>query len=281
MIAHFFIRLGMRFFFAVFLFLVIAIPHTGNAQYPHNPMSDPYGQINVFAGGGIAYYMGDISSNFGSGNLGLGPAFLLGGSYRFTERLSAVGQLRLYKVSGDSQYTNHPEKNLSFKTTNPDLSLALQADLFPYTSRPRVNPHAQLGLGFTYLSPKADWQGTTYSLPQFQTEGNKYWRLPLYITGGIGATVRITRNWSAGIDLSGNFVLSDYLDDVSTNYPEFDQLASNLAFDLSYRGTDQQPGYIRGNPKSKDIYVILAAKVIYSLPNKKYAKERKATKCAN
>jgi hypothetical protein len=268
------------FLLPLLIALSLVIPVTGSAQSPRKQMSDPYGQITVFAGGGVAYYMGDISANMGSGNLGLGPAFLLGGTYRLTERISAVGQLRLYKVSGDSQYTNNPEKNLSFKTTNPDLQFALRADLFPYSRRSRVNPYAQLGLGVTYLTPKAEWEGAVHSLAKYQTEGEKYWRLPIYLSGGIGTMVRVTNNWSAGVELTGNFLFSDYLDDVSTNYPEYDQLGSDLAFQLSYRGTSQEPGFIRGNPKSKDIYVVLAAKVAYALPNKKYAKERKATKCS-
>lgn len=249
------------------------------AQSPHSPLADPYGQITVFASGGVAHYMGDISGSIGTAPLGV--AFAAGGAYRLTERLSAVGQLRVYHLSGDSQYTNHPEKNLSFKTTNPDLLIALQADLFPYSRRSRINPYAQLGLGVTYLTPKAEWDGAVYSLPQFQTEGQKYWRLPVYLSGALGAMVRINSTWSAGVEVSGNFLLSDYLDDVSTVYPEFDQLSSNLAFELSYRGTDQQPGFIRGNPSSKDLYAILAVKVGYAFPNKKYAKERKATRCAN
>lgn len=93
--------------------------------------------------------------------------------------------------------------------------------------------------------------------------------------------VRISNTWSAGIELTGNFLFSDYLDDVSTVYPEYDRLTSNEAFNLSYRGSNQQPGYIRGNPKSKDIYAIAAARVAYTLPNPRYARERKITKCSH
>ncbi|GAA4431191.1 hypothetical protein GCM10023091_01480 [Ravibacter arvi] len=262
-------------FFALAGTYVVAQKSGG--QNPH--LMEPYGQVTLFAGGGVAYYMGDISAS--SGNLGLGPAFALGGSYRLTERISARGEFRLYKVSGDSKNTNNPEKNLSFKTVNPDLMVSLQADLFPYSRRALVSPYGLLGLGVTYLNPKAEWEGTVYSLPKYRTEGVKYSRLPLFITGGLGASVRISRSWSAGLELTGNFLLSDYLDDVSTVYPEFDQLIDpDISYALSYRGSSQQPGYIRGNPKSKDSYMMLTAKVIYSLPNPRYAKERKIMKCA-
>lgn len=269
-----------RYLYIIILITSFLLPYQGFSQKAKTRAADPYGQISLFLGGGVAYYMGDISANFGSGNLGLGPAFSLGGAYRLTEHFSARGEIRLYKVSGDSQYTDHPQKNLSFFTTNPDLMLSVQADLLPYSRRALINPYALLGVGVTYLNPKAEWQGETYSLPPLQTEGYKYWRLPLFISGGIGAMVRINSSWSAGLELTGNFLLSDYLDDVSTVYPEYDQLVSDLAYQLSYRGNiNQQPGYVRGNPKSNDMYIMPLVKVAYSIPNPRYARERKVTKC--
>lgn len=270
----------MKPFYAVFAVFSLSVLLVSRASAQTPRANDPFGQISIYGGGGIAYYMGDISADMDADDLGLGPAFLLGASYRLTEHFSARGELRLYKVSGSSANTAHPENNLSFFTTNPDLLLSAQADLFPHSKRAIINPYAVLGVGVTYLTPKAEWQGEVYSLPQFQTEGYKYWRLPLFINGGLGAMVRISGTWSAGLEITGNFLLSDYLDDVSTIYPEYDQLSSDLAYQLSYRGnTLKQPGYTRGNPKSNDIYIITAIKVAYNIPNPRYARERKITKC--
>ncbi len=270
----------MRFTYCLHYLLIVNLCVSGfNAGAQHRP-ADPFGQISLIAGGGIAYYMGDISADLGSDDLGLGPVFTLGAAYRLSEHLSARGELRLYRLSGDSKNTSHPEKNLSFTTLNPDLAVALQADLLPFTRRARVNPYGLLGVGVTFLTPKAVYNGTTYSLAPLHTEGKKYGRLPLVLSGGIGALVRITNRWSAGVEISGNYLLSDYLDDVSTVYPSRDMLESDLALELAYRGAfDQQPGYIRGNPKSKDSYILLTAKVHYALPDRGYAKDRKQMKC--
>jgi len=269
-------HLSARLLFCLFLLTALNAP--GQQKAGHR--IDPFGQVTISAGGGLAYYMGDISANPGSGNLGLGPAFSLGASYRLSEHLSARGDLRLYCVSGDSRYTNNPEKNLSFRTANPDLMLALQADLLPFSRRALLNPYALIGFGVTYLTPKADWNGARYSLAPLQTEAVHYSRLPFLVSGGIGALARLTGQWSAGLELTGNFLFSDYLDDISTVYPHPDLLASDLARELSYRGASgQQPGYIRGNPKSKDSYAILQARIQYTLPDPAFARDRKRMKC--
>src|SRR5690606_23312935 len=133
--------------------------------------ADPYGQISLFLGGGVAYYMGDISANFGSGNSGLGPAFSLGGAYRLTEHFSARGEIRLYKGSGASQYTDHPQKNLSFFTNMNEFMLWVQADVIACSSRALIDYYVLREVNVTYIIPKAEWHGVSYGIPPLLTEG--------------------------------------------------------------------------------------------------------------
>ncbi len=134
------------------------------------------------------------------------------------------------------------------------------------------------------MNPKAELEGTWYSLPPLTTEGEKYSRTPLLVVAGIGATYALTDRWGLGLELCNNFLNSDYLDDVSTFYPEPDALPNDLARQLSDRapeigGTPNQPGFQRGNPKVKDSYVFLSLKVQYLLTTRYFAQQRRKTKC--
>ncbi|SEI81396.1 Outer membrane protein beta-barrel domain-containing protein [Dyadobacter sp. SG02] len=246
--------------------------------------TDPFGVLSVTAGVGVAYYMGDLNDGVNMKHLGLGPSISLGALYRLTEHVSARGELRFYQVSGDQKYSKNYQNNLSFKTLNPDINLGLQADLFAYNRQSPINPYLFGGVGVTYLSPKAKLNGTWYSLPELTTEGVKYKRMPLVFTAGIGVSIKTTQRLSLGLELCNNFVRSDYLDDVSTVYPNPDQLPSDIARALSDRAPEigeplRQPGWNRGSAKSKDSYLFFQVRGTYLIGNRAQNQERKKTRC--
>ncbi|MCF2500348.1 outer membrane beta-barrel protein [Dyadobacter chenhuakuii] len=254
------------------------------AQNRSGKYINPFGVMSVTAGVGVAYYMGDLSDGVNMKHLGLGPSLSVGGLYRLTEHVSARGELRFYKVSADQKYSKNAQNNLSFKTFNPDISLGVQAELFSFNGQPRVNPYLFGGLGFTLLNPKAKIDGEWVNLAPLTTEGVKYKRLPLVFTAGIGVSIKTTERLSLGMELCNNFVNSDYLDDVSTVYPNPDQLPSDLARRLSDRSPEigldpRQPGWNRGSAKNKDSYLFLQVRGTYSIGNRMQAKERRKTRC--
>lgn len=254
------------------------------AQSRSGKYINPFGVMSVTAGVGVAYYMGDLSDGVNMKHLGLGPSISVGGLYRLTEHVSARGELRFYKVSADQKYSKNAQNNLSFKTFNPDINLGVQAELFSFNSQPRVNPYLFGGLGFTLLNPKAKIDGEWVNLAPLTTEGVKYKRLPLVFTAGIGVSIKTTERLSLGMELCNNFVNSDYLDDVSTVYPNPDQLPSDLARRLSDRSPEigldpRQPGWNRGSAKNKDSYLFLQVRGTYSIGNRMQAKERRKTRC--
>lgn len=249
-----------------------------------NRYTNPFGVLSVTAGVGVAYYMGDLNDGVNMKHLGLGPSVSLGALYRLTEHVSARGELRFYQVSGDQQYSKNFQNNLSFKTFNPDLNLGLQADLFAFNRQAPVNPYLFGAVGVTHLNPKAKLDGTWYSLAPLTTEGIKYKRLPLVFTAGIGVSFKTTQRLSLGVELCNNFVNSDYLDDVSTVYPNPDQLPSDLARRLSDRAPEigeqaRQPGWNRGSAGSKDSYLFLQIRATYLIGNRAQNIERRKTRC--
>ena len=88
---------------------------------------------------------------------------------------------------------------------------------------------------------------------------------------GLGIYVQLNQHWRMRLEYAHHFTKTDYLDDVSTAYPDLDQLAATvngkLAVQLSNRrlvGTSPPPGRPRGNPKYNDSFSTLGIMLIYN-----------------
>lgn len=270
---------SMRRVLVCLIFLPLFFAGAVKAQSTKRYMP-PFGVFSLTGGAGIAYYMGDLRSGKINRHLGLGPSVSIGALYRLTEHFSARGELRFYQVSADQKYTPKYQQNLSFKATNPDLNIGFQADLFEYNQHAKINPYLFGGVGVTYMTPTAKLDGRRGSLAPLRTEGVKYNRLPLVFMAGIGISMQVADRWSIGGELCNNFVNSDYLDDVSTVYPDPATLSSDLARRLSDRSSEigapkQEAGWHRGSPNNNDKYLFLQLRVNYLIGTKKEAHERR------
>jgi hypothetical protein len=240
------------------------------------------GIVNASVGAGITYYMGDLREEPYQ-NLQLGPNLSVGATYRLLERLSLRGELRLYNVGGSQVGAKRTQNNLRFRTTNPDAYLGVMIDLFKHTDFRPLNAYVWGGVGGTYLSPRTTLNGRGYSLAKYQTEGQRYARTVLIVPGGIGLRYQYDLKLSIGLELSGTYVNSDYFDDVSSQYIAFadpNSLAARLADRKPELGlSPNQPGFIRGNPRNKDIYIFLGVRAEYNLISAKQNMQRALTKC--
>ncbi len=279
--------MSRTFHFVISLFFWLAIGQNLWAQARIEGLGSnipAQGLITIIGGAGVAYYQGDLSDGVDFAHLGLGPNLALGGMYRLSEHVSLRSELRYYQVQADQKNSRNYFNNLSFRTRNPDFYVGAQGDLFAFSRQAQINPYLFGGVGTTFLNPKAQLDGTWYSLPPLTTEGVKYSRTPLLIVAGLGATYRLTDRWGLGLELCNNFLNSDYLDDASDVYPQPDQLPSDLARQLSDRSPEigeapRQPGFIRGNPEVKDSYIFLSVKAQYVLATRFFAQQRKKMKC--
>jgi opacity protein-like surface antigen len=272
------------FYLTVFLYLFQTVCWAQNKKVfiSSKPLPNK-GILSANAGLGIAYYTGDLSDGINMSHLGLGPMLEAGLQYRLSEHFSARAGVRLYQISADQKHSRNFSGNLSFRSTNPDFYLGGQADLFAFTREPLFNPYLFAGVGFTRINPKAKLDDQWHQLAPLTTEGIQYNRMPLVITAGMGVRYRINDRWAAGIELTNNFAQSDYLDDVSTYYPDPATLPSDLARRLSDRTPEiglpaQQPGHIRGNPKQNDSYLFMNFTVQRVIWTKQMAQEKKATR---
>ena len=217
---------------------------------------------------GPTHYTGDLSEFGNLGHLQLGIACNLAAAYRATYQLSYRAETQLYYIYAHQKYTRNYYNNLSFRSLNPDFWTGVQVDFWRVDDRYRaIIPYALAGVGITYMTPKALYQGNVYSLAPFQTEGVAYTRLAGIVRYGLGLPVLASERFQFHVEGTYTHVLSDYLDDVSAVYPEPGNL-SLLAAALSDRRaelgtTRNQAGEQRGHTGKNDGYFIVTGRLVF------------------
>jgi hypothetical protein len=200
----------------------------------------------------------------------------------FTDRISARAEATWFTLKGSDAKADdgsRKRRNLSFTSSNFELSFTGAINLYPngnrYYRRPGFNIYGFGGVGVVYFNPKAEYQGTKYALEPLHTEGKSYSRVGLVIPFGLGVRLKVGPNVNVAFEGGYRKTFTDYLDDVSTVYPNPADLSSPIAVALSNRYIDNNgkpdpargvPGLQRGDPKHKDGYLLLNVKIEYYLP---------------
>jgi hypothetical protein len=248
----------------------------------------------VMAGSGSSSYFGDLR-NPGALldsklNIDLGVQMYL------TRRISARAEMTYFTLRGDDAKANDNDRvlrNLSFTSGNFELSLTSAINLFPnghrFYQRPLFNVYPFAGIAVAYINPRAELDGEKYSLQPLRTEGVKYSRIQPVIPYGLGARLKAGPFFNIAVEGSWRLTFTDYLDDVSTVYPDPASFTNPAAAALSMRYEDpaakiNKIGRKRGNSTKNDSYFLLNVKVEYYLPHnffgegnrKLYSKKRKS-----
>ena len=224
-------------------------------------------------GTGTTSYFGDLNDpgdRFDSkpnGNVGL--------QYYFNERIGARAEVAWFQLQGDDSEEDggYAARNLSFHSNNFELNAVGVFDILPrgrrFYQRQSVMPYVFAGIGLLYFNPKADYQGQSYALAPLQTEGVDYSRVTMVLPYGGGVKFKAGPFFNVGLEIGYRHALTDYLDDVSTTYPEKLLTAPELVRELSNR-TDKADAVVigaqRGNPEDNDGYAIINLKLEYYLP---------------
>ncbi len=222
------------------------------------------------AGLGVTRYTGDLNEPGDLGRFQAGVAANLAVSYRLSQRVSLRAEGQLYFIRGNQTYTRNFYNNLSFNSLNPDVWLGVQADLWRVDDAYRAHiPYAVAGLGFTYMTPRASYQGRLYSLAPMRTEGIDYNRLPLIVRYGFGVPLVVGERFRLHLEGTYTHVSSDYLDDVSTVYTSQigrDPIVAVLADRRAeINMPPNRPGEQRGNSTRNDGYFVVTARLVYVL----------------
>ena len=147
----------------------------------------------------------------------------------------------------------------------------------------KFTPYVFAGLGYFHFNPYTYYNGQKIFLKPLSTEGEgvsgtgkKFYQLSQFdYPIGIGFKYKVSDRILLGIEFNSRLLYTDYVDDVSTRYPDETTLfkeRGQLAVNLSFRGNEIDPALNfpsnthRGNPKQKDNFYTSVFTFTYILP---------------
>ncbi|MDX2045485.1 MAG: DUF6089 family protein [Chitinophagaceae bacterium] len=244
---------------------------------------------------GVTGYSGDLAS----GNKPFNPAkpgVNVNLDYWFNQFVAIRGGIGYGKISGQDKGGSDTflvRRNLSFETDVYDASIGLQVNLLnPWDFK--VFPYVFAGVGVFHFDPKArDAQNNLVSLRDLSTEGQGLEEFPnrkpykltqLCLPFAVGVKTKFSDRFGMAAEIAFRPTFTDYLDDVSTTYADFEVLLTKKgekATKMAFRGDElsrplqyPQNGTIRGNPRKNDWYYYGGIKFTFLLGKiKKYEEQ--------
>jgi hypothetical protein len=229
---------------------------------------------------GLSNYFGDLCPTgdcYSNSKLNLG----FGANYRMNDYIFFTLNAQYFRLEGsdlESGNTGRLKRNLSFRADNMEFSgIAnfefLNYNTFRYLSRKEfpISMYMFLGAGIATNNPKALYKGEYVKLRPLKTEGTSYSSVTGVVPFGFGIGYQILDELSVSVTAGYRWTFTDYLDDVSNQYVDPATLSSQEAKDLAFRGDEigfqgYGVGSQRGNPDSKDGYLLIDLKIEYKLP---------------
>lgn len=227
--------------------------------------------------GGVTNYFGDLNTSFNVSHPGASGTVVA--RYNFNNRISLRASAMLGQVRGNDAWSKNAfevRRNLSFRSNITEGSLLGEFNFLPLvhgSSDEFFTPYLVAGLGVFAYNPEAKYKGDWVELRNLGTEGqflnNEYGTSAMNIVYGGGVKIDLTDKWSLNLEIAGRRTFTDYLDDVSGNYPDLrdvKRLRGNIAADLVDRSGEPRiglPGRQRGNGKKFDSYATLSVGIVY------------------
>ncbi len=248
-----------------------------------NVLFVPAQRVFIGVAGGLANYNGDLLDKLYHNKLTNG---FIGVTvhYELQDQVLIRGSYNFARVNGSDSYSekeNLRMRNLQFESAVSEFSFVGEYYLFnPYETK--LSPYGFVGLGFFHFDPYTyDSAGTKVFLKPLSTEGQgiypdkkPYQLWQLTIPFGAGIKFSISENLRIGFEVGLRKLFTDYLDDVSTSYPDQNDLLAargQTAVDFSYR-SDEIPGgdaafptksTQRGGAKQNDMYYFTGLNIIF------------------
>jgi len=226
-------------------------------------------RLSVYAGGGAAYYMGDLQPLAFPTIKGLGLSGQAGLGYQLYRRFGVSLHYQFNHLRGDDALSNDIKRRnrfLSFHSDVHEVSLRLTYDLLR-SDKFKSIPYLIAGFGYFHFNPLASDNTALQPLgTEGQYVGSNAYPQPYSlwtpsIPFGLGFRYRISCRFSIKAEVVYHKTFTDYLDDVSSkSYPnKADILASpNGATVWQYTDRRQEPEnafFSRGNSDQKDSFL--------------------------
>lgn len=241
------------------------------------------GQAYVELGisGGMVFYQGDLSPSSIRGSVSGGHSIF--GISAAIYPVKFIG-LEFFANKGElsgsdsnSLSAGRKERNLSFESPLHEFGSKLNFELPIRLTRDndRLSPFVSIGYARVLFNPKTRLNGQMVALQALGTEGQglgeesedfyklSTWAVPL----SAGIRFLDGNNWSISILFSQSFSGTDYIDDVSRNYPDLElieQVRGSMIRSLSDRsigGDTDRSGLPRGDPSNRDSYFSATIKI--------------------
>ncbi|MEZ4984979.1 MAG: DUF6089 family protein [Saprospiraceae bacterium] len=247
--------------------------------------------------GGVSYYFGDLNTNYRLNRPNAAGGMLA--RYNFNDRISLslsgnYGKVEAY--DNESRNAFEYNRNLSFQSTIWDASLLFEFNFLPYIHGSRdhfFTPYMLGGLSVFNFNPMAEYDGPQaitngsgqtiqpgdlVALRPLGTEGQfkgeEYYITTTAWTYGMGLKFDLTYEWSMNIHVGVRATRTDYLDDVSTLYPDRSDLARDRSGLAVYMSSGKSrtvagdsalgiQGQQRGDSSRNDVYLFAGVGMLY------------------
>lgn len=220
---------------------------------------------------GATNFLGDV------GNYGIDVPRGLFGQFQYRYSLQQYYGIRAAgsfgRVEGRDEWSSLEERvqrNLSFRSEVWDVKLLLEINFFRFVPQSKTyNKTFYIfgGLGIFGYEPEAFYIDEWVALRPLGTEGqatplsrqNSYGQTDLIFPFGFGYKHAFNEHWQFQLEFMAHSTRTDYLDDVSGNYVNANDLAQfngPVAAALSDRSLlpADRSNYARGNPDNNDWY---------------------------
>ena len=240
---------------------------------------------------GASSYKGEINNHLYSPrayNLAAGLIFKRCMNSHWSFRLGAnIGKIDGDDADSDDAFQQY--RNLQFKSTVLEGHALFEFNFFHFQtaseSSSRITPFLYGGFGVYHFNPKGLLGDDWVKLQPLGTEGQgtsqfpdrkKYKRTQFCIPFGGGFKFKLNNRWSLTLESGARRTFTDYLDDISTTYPDKTILGASNGFDavaLSDKTVLNTTNYNnerqRGNASDKDWYMFTGVTINWTL-SKKY-----------
>ena len=261
----------------IILIAFIGLGFTANAQYKEN--------TEVGFIGGASYYLGDLNTTHFNNSLPFGGIVI---RKNIDRRFSYKAELLYLNIAADDRDdatdTIAINRGLHFRSSVFELSGQIEFNFLPFEAGNALytwTPFVYTGLSFFHFNPQAENKdGLWVNLQELGTEGQgtssfpertKYPLAQLAIPLGGGLKIAINPSFNIILEYGVRKTFTDYLDDVSTTYPEGvnSNVAdiSNATYEMSDPTGTQIAGKQRGNPDKKDWYSFAGITLSFKLNN--------------